>query len=377
MVKGKLKKLFPGGNTSQGFFSYYQYIIAPDASHVFIIKGGPGVGKSTLMRSIGETLQELGYDVEYYCCSSDNNSLDGVCIPQIGVALIDGTAPHVVDPKNPGAVDEIVHLGDFWDERLLKQNKEAIIESNRRLARLFQTVYFSLREAKTIQDEWESYITEATDFRRVNEVTFRIAREIFSGVTPNFRTPAKTRHLFAAAITPDGSVNYLETVLQDIEQLYVLKGEPGCGKATLIAEMAGQAEALGLDTEVYHCAFVPQKVDLVVIPQLSKAVANLSAPVFFDPNCLPNLKSWQEINFTTFFYGETLARYAKEIGDCRVRFEAAFNRAISFLSQVKAEHDFLESFYTPAMDFAAINTKKEEILARVIRSAHFPVNAAL
>ncbi len=25
------------------------------------------------------------------------------------------TTPHVVDPKNPGAVDEIVHLGDHWN----------------------------------------------------------------------------------------------------------------------------------------------------------------------------------------------------------------------------------------------------------------------
>ncbi len=88
-----------------------------------------------------------GYDVEYHCCSSDNGSLDGVCIPQIGVALIDGTAPHIVDPKNPGAVDEIVHLGDFWDEDLLRQNKEAVLKSNQRVGRLFQSAYFSLREA--------------------------------------------------------------------------------------------------------------------------------------------------------------------------------------------------------------------------------------
>jgi hypothetical protein len=26
-----------------------------------------------------------------------------------------GTTLHIVDPKNPGAVDTIVHLGDFWD----------------------------------------------------------------------------------------------------------------------------------------------------------------------------------------------------------------------------------------------------------------------
>jgi len=98
LAKGKVKKLFPGGNTSQGFYSYYQYIIPPDATRIFVIKGGPGTGKSSLMRSVGETMLEMGFDVEYHCCSSDNGSLDGVCIPAIRVALIDGTAPHDGSP---------------------------------------------------------------------------------------------------------------------------------------------------------------------------------------------------------------------------------------------------------------------------------------
>ncbi|MCG9966733.1 ATPase [Pelotomaculum terephthalicicum JT] len=93
MANGKLTKLFPGGNTSLGFYSFYDHIIEKDATRVFILKGGPGVGKSTFMRKIGETMLEKGYDVEFHCCSSDNDSLDGIHIPAIRVAMIDGTAP--------------------------------------------------------------------------------------------------------------------------------------------------------------------------------------------------------------------------------------------------------------------------------------------
>ncbi len=95
MAKGRLKKVFPGGNTGQGFYSFYDYIIDQDATRIFVIKGGPGVGKSTFMRKIGEEMLERGYDVEFHCCSSDNGSLDGVVIPAIRVALLDGTAPHI------------------------------------------------------------------------------------------------------------------------------------------------------------------------------------------------------------------------------------------------------------------------------------------
>ena len=49
-------------------------------------------------------------------CSSDNNSLDGIVIPKLKIAILDGTA-HVVDPVFPGVVDEIINLGQFWDEK--------------------------------------------------------------------------------------------------------------------------------------------------------------------------------------------------------------------------------------------------------------------
>lgn len=93
---GKARRLFPGGNTAFGFHSFYDQIIEVDAARIFIIKGGPGVGKSTFMKRIGEEMLKYGYDVEFHHCSSDNNSLDGVVIPSLNAALIDGTAPHRV-----------------------------------------------------------------------------------------------------------------------------------------------------------------------------------------------------------------------------------------------------------------------------------------
>jgi len=94
MKLGHVKKVFPGGNTSQGFYSFYDYILHPEAKRLFILKGGPGVGKSTLMKQVGETMLAKGYDIEFHYCSSDNSSLDGIVIPALQVGIIDGTAPH-------------------------------------------------------------------------------------------------------------------------------------------------------------------------------------------------------------------------------------------------------------------------------------------
>ena len=34
-----------------------------------------------------------GYDVEFHHCSSDASSIDGVVIPALKIALVDGTTP--------------------------------------------------------------------------------------------------------------------------------------------------------------------------------------------------------------------------------------------------------------------------------------------
>jgi hypothetical protein len=51
-----------------------------------------------------------GLDIEFHHCSSDNNSLDGLYIPAIKVALIDGTAPQSAVTN----VDARSRLGSGW-----------------------------------------------------------------------------------------------------------------------------------------------------------------------------------------------------------------------------------------------------------------------
>src|SRR5690625_2724333 len=110
-MSGAARYMYAGGNTARGFFSYYDHVTVGDATRLWVIKGGPGVGKSTFIRKVGEEMRGRGFDVEYFRCSSDNGSLDGVRIPALEIALVDGTAPHVIEPQAPGAVDEILDLG--------------------------------------------------------------------------------------------------------------------------------------------------------------------------------------------------------------------------------------------------------------------------
>lgn len=54
----------------------------------------PGGGKSSLMKDIGRRALDEGFTLEYHHCPSDPNSIDGIVINELGVAIVDGTPPH-------------------------------------------------------------------------------------------------------------------------------------------------------------------------------------------------------------------------------------------------------------------------------------------
>ena len=50
---------FAGANTARGFYSCFEHIVpASQRKRMFYIKGGPGVGKSTLMRRMAKAAAE-------------------------------------------------------------------------------------------------------------------------------------------------------------------------------------------------------------------------------------------------------------------------------------------------------------------------------
>ena len=91
---------FLGANSGLGFQSLFDRFCAPEDHYdLVVLKGGSGCGKSTLMRRVGEAMEAAGETVEYLHCSGDPDSLDGIQIPRLRTAFVDGTAPHAAATK--------------------------------------------------------------------------------------------------------------------------------------------------------------------------------------------------------------------------------------------------------------------------------------
>ncbi len=358
---GKVKHFFAGGNTGNGFYSFYDQIIGPDANRIFILKGGPGTGKSTFMKKIGEKMFARGFDLEFFHCSSDPNSLDGLVIPSLKIGFIDGTAPHMIDPINPGIIDEIINLGVFWNGPELKKDKEKILELNKKKKACFERAYVYLAAAKGVYQNWQQTNFACLTEKLYLKTQLEIKKQIFSSHKPSGKL-GTSKHLFASAITPDGPVNFLESIFNEAEKLYILDGPPGSGQTLILNSLIETALEYGNKIEVYHCALDPSKNEHLLLPELKTGIICSTWPhkhTIDDHHHFIDTSTFVENN--NFLFAETLK-------ENRLVFLELFGRAVTWLDKARKMHEEIEKHYIPCMDFKGATCLQEEILSQILES---------
>ncbi len=360
LEKGYIKRVFPGNNTPKGFFSYYDYILPKDATRIFVIKGGPGVGKSTFMTNIARDMVDRGFDAEIHHCSADNESIDGVVFPAIGVGILDGTWPHVVDPKTPGAVDEIIWLGQFWDEDAVRAHKREILDAQKGVESVFNRAYRYLRASQVVYEDWEATNVESLDLGQSNILAQKVIDDNFGSISVS-HVPGVERRLFASAITPDGMVNYLNTIVAPCKKRYVIEGDPGTGKSVLLEKVKRAALDRGFFTEVYYCPLHPEKVEHVIVRDLGLALTKSIEPHAYVPG--PNDII---INMNACRDEGILKAHQPQVDRAQEEFGRLFNLAIFYIGQAKQYHDAMERFYAPNMDFAGIDKLRKRTMERIL-----------
>jgi Cdc6-like AAA superfamily ATPase len=354
-VTGKIKNYFAGGNTARGFHSLYESNLQ-GLERLFILKGGPGTGKSSLMKKIGHQWVERGFDIEFLHCSSDNDSVDGVLIPTLKVGVVDGTAPHIIEPTAPGAVEEYINLGSAWDKQTLKLQKTLIQSLTTQISRAFQNAYATFKEALEIHDDWEKIYISNMDFKKADQLTTKLIEKFFGKMRLNKQ--AEIRHRFLGAATPKGPVDFVPNLTEEISKRYFIKGRPGSGKSTLLKKLAAAAEERGIDVEVYHCGFDPHSLDMVIFRELGIAIFDSTAPHEYFPS-----RDGDEIidMYELLITPGTDEIYADTIKNIAAKYKAKMEQAISYLARAKQLHDKLETIYVSAMDFSKVEKIQVQI----------------
>jgi hypothetical protein len=358
-MSAKIRHYYAGGNTAKGFYSLYDSALE-DLDRLFILKGGPGTGKSTFMKKIGEQMEGKGLDVEYLHCASDNNSIDGVILPTCKVGIVDGTAPHIIEPKAPGVIEEYVNLGVDWDSEKLLDHKEAILKLNEAISIKFQSAYETFAVALRAHDDIEDIYISNMDFSEANKLTEELI-SLFYGSEVLAKKP-KVKHRFLGAATPKGAVDFIQNLTEDIENRYFIKGRAGSGKSTMLKKLVAAGEEKGFDVEVYHCGFDPNSLDMVILREKGIAIFDSTAPHEYFPD--------RDSDVIIDMYERCITegtdeKYADDIARTTKSYKDKMKEAISHLAEAKELRDELESYYIEAMDFSKVEEIQQSVLNEI------------
>ena len=172
---------FLGANSEEGFSSLYEQLLGGRFDDLLILKGGAGSGKSTFMRRVGAAVERTGERVVYINCSGDPDSLDGAIFLDRRAAIVDGTAPHVLEPSYAAACERYVDLTRFYDLDAAKARRAEIIALSDEYRAHYRSAYRALRAMGEVESERRVAMHAQMDFAKLRRRTSGIlARELRS-----------------------------------------------------------------------------------------------------------------------------------------------------------------------------------------------------
>lgn len=209
MNNGLETRYFLSALTGAGYYALHRQFLRPPERYFCILKGGPGCGKSTFLKRVGDAGRAAGLAVVRLHCAGDPASLDGVYFPEKRSGFFDGTAPHTVDPALFGASGEYLDLGTFCRTEALDTARIRALNADCAMFRLRAQQYLTAAAAL------DARATPGLVYPEDREAARRRAKSVCArefGAPGKGTEPGRCERLFLSAITCEGRIFFPETI---------------------------------------------------------------------------------------------------------------------------------------------------------------------
>ena len=351
--KGRRSEFFAAANSGEGFISFFEQIFnSREIKRRYLIKGGPGTGKSTFMKRLAARAEEKGYSVDCYYCSSDPSSLDGIIIDR-KFAVIDSTVPHAIEPALVGARDTIVDLGAFWDCNALAAKVDIIASLSEKKKRAYALAYRFLSSAMQSDVASREILLPYVDFARVEKIARRLTRKIKRGADYELKIG------LSSAIGTSGQCR-LDSYEEIAEKTVYIEDHYGLG-FLLLSEICEIAIKNQNKIRVSYLPLCPDLPDAVYFEEEGLAFVVCGEKKNKDKKLLSLRRalSLSELSQKEKRLLRERARNAKKLS------EALILAACDELALAGEAHFELEEIYCSAMDFPALDAFFERFLDNI------------
>ncbi len=362
LYKENTENYFAAANTCGGFKSFFEDIFTKNnCEKIYILKGGPGCGKSTFIKKARIKAIESGYSCECFFCSSDPDSFDGIIIKELKTAIVDGTFPHILEPSLAGAAEIIVNLGKGWDTDALFYEKEKLYEISQKKKQCYTDCY-RLLSCKKITDNCifnltKPYIRED----KLTECSKRLVNSLFKG-SKNKTKCIQTR--ITNAISCKGKIRL--STFEDMANYCIFIKPPfeGCCIPFLFMEnVLRQSENIGADVVISKNPESPEFTDALYFPEIGVSLSIYNEKLVAD--CDRIFKKCRIINCCRFvdMKGLSSARPLRRFYSSLSK--ELFEKALFSLSNAGKYHAELEEIYGKHTDYNIIEEITKEYLDNI------------
>ena len=280
----------------------------------------------------------------------------GAFLERSGICIADGTAPHVLEADLPGVRDSIVNTGDFWDEKALAAEADAVADLRKRIKHEYSSAYRALKGAERLKTDNFKIVDAGVKRDKLKAYTQRlIRREIAFSANPS---PYYYRR-YLSGITPRGVLVFWNTVRALCDRVYVINDEYGVGRYVL-EELRTAAVLRRQNAVVCLCPLYDGEViEHLLLPDLRLAFVTSNAYHAFTD------EPYKRINMQRFYDNDNVRSHRNRIRFNKKTASALIEKACETLEGIKIMHDNLEGYYTRSMDFSKLEGLTRSVIDRL------------
>lgn len=342
-------ELFAGLNGIDGYVPLLEYTLSP-MKRVFILKGSPGSGKSTVMKRIAARAEAEGHPLTVIRCSSDPGSLDGVMLTDLGVAVADGTSPHSLDPKKYGIREVTVSLEDTFDY-------DRLGFFSGRLGRLFEKKAMYVRAASSCI----AAFGKLEDVRREYTDSAFLAGKLYT-FCHGFVKRNCRKGDGRVVITPTDTFcrkGFVTTgTFCDVDEFYVLRDRYGSAE-TVLQQLYAHARNEGVDMCVIPCPVDNREISGIFFPDTGVLI---KSDRFVSPE---NAKT---VRAARFLDPEVTALHRQSLTVIEKLSEKLTDEASQTMERAFAVHGEIEKIYSQCIDFGVTDSITKALAIRIFGS---------
>ncbi len=334
--KAGVRHYFAEGLTTRGYISLLPNMVS-GWQRIYVLQGGPGTGKSTMIKVLGLEMLDRGYEVDFLRSAREPDSMAGFILPRVAFAVLDTQEISPLRWRAPGVTEKLIDFSAFCDEQKLLKLRMKILSAEEHLSNLQVQLEEVLSE--TLGDHYEksftNHLNDSGDPPLINGGLSRWVRKEPTGPWPLVRHALEQLQksivvpCFLHGLTPEGWLNLAPHFLSDFDQIR-LEGEETLDALNWVLR---EAQQLGQIMEIVLHPLNPDDIIGLVFPQR-------------------NLAIWQgnPENLHDQGLDQTFSATLKET-----------------LAAWQNQRSLLKSYYMETVDFIKVDQFRDELLNRLLR----------